>query len=152
MEYELAYKFINLGVLPAWLLLWFLPKSRVTEVIVHSGFYPLLFGTVYTIFLVRGIFFGAAAEGAGMSDAASVAAFFSHPNGVLVGWVHYLVFDLFVGAWIGRDAERHGFAWYIRIPSQLFTFVFGPVGLLIYMIIRKLKGVGLALNENQASA
>lgn len=152
MDYELGYSLINLGVLPAWLLLWFLPKSNITKNFIHSGVYPVMYGVIYTILLSRGLFLGVSAEGAGMSTAGAVSALFSHPNGVLVGWVHYLVFDLFVGAWIGRDAEHNGFAWYVRVPSQFFTMMFGPFGLLTYMVIRKLKGKSFSLIENDGQA
>ena len=69
-------------------------------------------------------------------------ALFSHPNGVLTGWTHYLVFDLFVGAWIGRDALRRGVSHFLVVPSLFFSFMFGPVGLVIYLASRALSRKG----------
>ena len=37
---------------------------------------------------------------------ADVARLFENPYLLLAGWVHYLAFDLFIGAWEVRDARR----------------------------------------------
>ncbi len=153
MDYETLYSLINLGVLPAWLLLWFMPKAQITQKFVHSGFYPVVYGTFYTVFLVQALFFGAGSEEGNMTSLAGVMALFDHPNGVLIGWTHYLVFDLFVGAWIGRDALKRDMVWYQVIPCQFFALMFGPVGLLMYMLVRKFSGkANFSLEEGQASA
>ena len=108
LSYENVFSLINLAVLPAWLLLALLPKSDVTRAVVHSGLYPLLLGVFYAVTLVMGFAFGYGAEGGTFNTAAGVSQVFSHPHGILIGWSHYLVFDLFVGAWIARDAQRRG--------------------------------------------
>jgi len=54
----------------------------------------------------------------------------------LAGWVHYLAFDLFIGSWEVRDANRHGIPPWAIIPSLILTFLFGPMGLLLYFLIR----------------
>jgi hypothetical protein len=77
-----------------------------------------------------------------MSTIAGVMAIFSSPNGVLTGWTHYLVFDLFVGAWIGRDARRRGTPHWLVAPCLLFCLMFGPIGLLLYLSARLITGKG----------
>ena len=129
-----TYHLINALVLPGWALLIFLPRSTVTAAVVHSMFYPALFGMIYVAGLCAAIFFGHSASGAGMSDIGGVMALFDHPNGIIIGWTHYLVFDLFVGAWIGRDAIRHAIPHYLVIPCLMGAFIFGPVGLLLYLL------------------
>ena len=76
-----------------------------------------------------------------------VQALFDHPNGMLTGWSHYLVFDLFVGAWIARDAQRLLISHFLTIPCILGSFVFGPVGLLLYAPLRLALGKGFSLYE-----
>ncbi|WP_262694287.1 ABA4-like family protein [Kordiimonas aquimaris] len=148
MSYENLYSLINLAVVPAWLLLIILPKSEITRKLVHSGVYPVVYGLFYFVLIVRSMFFGVAAEGASMSTLDGVMTMFTHPNSMVVGWAHYLVFDLFVGAWISRDAIRRGMNHLMVIPCLFFTFMFGPIGLLMYVILRKVtsKG-GLVLDE-----
>ena len=78
-------------------------------------------------------------------------ALFSHPVGLLTGWVHFLAFDLFVGAWIARDARRIGLSRWIVTPALILTFLFGPVGLLIHLLARKVSGkAGWSLDEPES--
>jgi hypothetical protein len=142
MNYETLYTILNLSVMPAWLLLAILPRAPITRALVHSGLYPLVLGVFYIVVMVMTLFFGMGAEGGGFSSAAGVSQLFSHPLGILVGWSHYLVFDLFVGAWQARDAQRRGVPHLALVPCLFFTLMLGPVGLLLYLVVRKLTGRG----------
>jgi len=142
MSYETVYTIINLSVMPAWLLLALAPGAAVTRLVVHSGVYPLALGVFYIVTLSMTMFFGMGADGGGFGSAAGVSQLFSHPLGILVGWSHYLVFDLFVGAWEARDARRRGVAHWMLLPCLFFTLMFGPVGLLLYLVLRQLTGKG----------
>jgi hypothetical protein len=142
MTYETVYTIINLGVLPAWLLLALAPGAQVTRMIVHSGLYPLIIGVFYIVTLSMTLFFGMGAEGGNFNSAAGVSQLFSHPLGILVGWSHYLVFDLFVGSWEARDAQRRGVPHWMLVPCLFFTLMFGPVGLLLYLVLRMASGKG----------
>jgi Mn2+/Fe2+ NRAMP family transporter len=63
-------------------------------------------------------------------------AFFTSPVAATAGWIHYLVFDLFVGAWQVRDAQRRGITHLAVIPCLVLTLLAGPVGLLLYLALR----------------
>jgi hypothetical protein len=67
---------------------------------------------------------------------AGVMALFDAPYGVLAGWLHFLAFDLFVGAWIVEDALRRGVPAWARIIPLPLTFMFGPAGLGLYLLMR----------------
>ncbi|MCA8902235.1 MAG: DUF4281 domain-containing protein [Hyphomonas sp.] len=142
MTYETVYTLINLAVMPAWLLLAILPRSTITRTVVHSGLYPLGLGVFYIVTLSMNMFFGMGAEGGTFTSAAGVSQLFSHPLGILVGWSHYLVFDLFTGAWEARDAQRRGVPHWMLVPCLFFTLMFGPVGLLLYLAVRLASGKG----------
>ena len=58
-------------------------------------------------------------------------------GGVTVGWIHYLALDLFAGLWIAKDADQKGFSRLIQAPVLLLTFVAGPAGLLLWLVIRE---------------
>jgi hypothetical protein len=75
------------------------------------------------------------AEG-GFSSLSDVSRLFQSPWMLLAGWVHYLAFDLFVGAWIARDAEYHGVSRWLVIPVMPVTLLFGPMGLVAWLVIR----------------
>ena len=51
-------------------------------------------------------------------------------------WTHYLVFDMVVGAWIARDAVRLGIPWPLRTLALVLTFLAGPVGFLLHIVVR----------------
>jgi hypothetical protein len=149
MTYETLFILINASVLPAWLLLVFLPRAGITKTLVHSGFYPLALGVFYTVMLALGLGFGYGAEGGNFNSAAGVSQLFSHPHGIMIGWSHYLVFDLFVGAWEARDGQRRGVPHLALVPCLLATFLVGPVGLLAYLLTRlALKRGSLSLFED----
>jgi len=72
----------------------------------------------------------------GFSSLAEVARLFENPSLLLAGWVHYLAFDLFIGAWEVRDARRLGIPHLLVVPCLVLTFMLGPVGLLLYLGLR----------------
>ena len=146
MSWEFGFGVINALVLPAWALLIFLPRAKITSTAVHSMLWPVVLGTIYTVLLIAAMGFGVGDPEAGFS-LTGVQALFNHPNGVLIGWSHYLVFDLFVGAWIARDGQRLNIAHWQLIPCILGSFVFGPVGLLLYALLRLALGKGFSLYE-----
>ena len=152
MDYGTYYSIINYAVMPAWLLLAFLPKNAVTQKLVHSGLYPVVFGVLYLVLWVRALAFGESAEGGGFATLETVMTAFSHPNVALMGWAHYLVFDLFVGAWIGRDSAARGVNHFLVIPCLIFTFLAGPIGLLLYIVARKATGKGGAMLDEAETA
>lgn len=152
MNYETIFSVANYAVLPAWVLLALLPKADITKKLVHSGVYPVVYGLFYTVLIVRAMFFGQAEEAGNFSSLEGVMAAFTHPNVALMGWAHYLVFDLFVGAWVGRDAAARGVHHLLIIPCLFLTLMAGPVGLLLYLTLRQVTGKGqLTVLANGAS-
>lgn len=136
MSDELVFTLCNYSVLPGWLLLWLLPRHPVTEKVVHSGLYAVVLGVAYAILL-----FGdqPGPQGADFFTLGGVSRIFTTPRTIIACWVHYLIFDLFVGAWIGRDCERLGLKAWMALPSQVLTLLFGPVGLLSWIALRGLR-------------
>lgn len=72
----------------------------------------------------------------GFDSLSNVMALFTQPELVLIGWVHYLAFDLFVGWCIARDSREQGISRWLVIPALFMTFLLGPVGLILYLIFR----------------
>ncbi|NHK28853.1 DUF4281 domain-containing protein [Parvularcula flava] len=151
-QYELAFRLINLGVMPGWLLLALAPRWSGTRIVVHGSILILIFCALYVTWLGWALVGGENNPEGSMGSLSGVMALFAHPMGILVGWTHYLAFDLFVGAWIGRDAIRRDVSHWLVVPSLFLTLMFGPVGLALYLILRAVTGKGgLALEEGAAS-
>lgn len=152
MDLDLLFNLANLSVMPAWFMLIVLPRWSVTKTFVHSMLYPLILGGVYTMGLCLSIFGMGAADG-GFTTIEGVRALFSTDIGIFVGWVHYLLFDLFVGAWAARDAQLRGVSHWLLIPCLLLTYMAGPFGLFLYIILRVAAKKGAwSLFENGGTA
>jgi hypothetical protein len=137
------YLALNYGVMPFWALLIFLPFLKITDVAVHSVFAPIVLGVTYT-WLLANVMSGVIPmpDGAGFASLDALMKTFSVKEAVVAGWAHYIVFDLFVGAWIARDAQRAGISPFLVAPALLLTFVVGPIGLLSYVMLRGITGRG----------
>jgi chromate transport protein ChrA len=72
----------------------------------------------------------------GFGSLSQVHDLFQNPWLLLAGWVHYLAFDLLVGAWECADAQQRQISHFFVIPCLLLTFLFGPIGFLLYLCIR----------------
>jgi hypothetical protein len=118
-----------------WLLLLVAPRWRGTRAVVLSGALPLLLAAAYAG-LITTHYLGPHGTEGGFNSLAEVAALFRDPWALLAGWVHYLCFDMWVGAWEVRDAQPRAIPHLLLIPCLLLTFLFGPVGLLLYHILR----------------
>ena len=136
---ETLFRFANLAIVPFWALLVLLPRWRGTQLLVHGPIVALLLTPVYAYLL---FFYGPSPEGAGMGSLYAVMTAFSAPHVVMAGWIHYPIFDLFVGAWEVRDSQRLGISHLLVIPCLIATLMIGPVGFLLYLVLRfAMRGV-----------
>ena len=99
--------------------IWFVARVSVVPTVVLS--------IPYTVLIV---FFFRAAPG-GFDTLANVQALFTSPWAALAGWVHYLAFDLFIGALIARRVMERGIPRLVLVVLLPATFLFGPIGLLL---------------------
>ncbi|MFP6584721.1 MAG: ABA4-like family protein [Candidatus Hydrogenedentota bacterium] len=133
MSIDTLFSICNMLPIPLWLLLVFVPRWKGTQLIVHSMIIPMGLAVVYGILMISG--FGET-NGGGFGSIEGIRTLFESDKALLAGWIHYLVFDLFVGAWEVRDAQRLRINHWLVIPCLLFTLMAGPVGLLLYFVLR----------------
>jgi hypothetical protein len=74
--------------------------------------------------------------GGGFGSVAEVRALFANDNALAAGWLHYLAFDLFVGSWIAELGLKARIPALLLIPCLLLTFLLGPTGLVLFLILR----------------
>jgi hypothetical protein len=132
MSPETIFSICTKLVLPGWLLLIFAPRWKWTARFVCAVLLPLALACVY-LFLIAAHF--GQSEG-DFGSLAGVGTLFRNPHNLLAGWIHYLAFDLFIGSWEVRDAQRAGIHHLLVVPCLALTFIFGPVGLLLYFVLR----------------
>jgi Domain of unknown function (DUF4281) len=135
MTAEQLFPILNLMTAVAWLPLVFLPRVRWTRTLLPLVM-PLLLALIYVV-LIAGTL--TRSEG-GFSSLAGVRALFDNSWVLLAGWTHYLAFDLFIGGWEVRDAQRRGIPHLLIVPALMLTFLLGPAGLLLYFAIRWFAG------------
>ena len=132
MTPDQLFSLASITVLPGWLLLVFAPRWRYGAQVISGAIIPALLATLYAYLIVRYMF----GVPGGFSSLADVRLFFSDDFLLLAGWIHYLAFDLFIGSWEVRDAQRQGIHHLAVIPCLPLTFMLGPIGLLVYLLIR----------------
>jgi len=115
----------------SWVLLALLPRRPWVRTIT-GRIVPIAIAVLYVVLVVLHIGDGPG----GFSTLSDVALLFTNPWALVAGWIHYLAFDLFVGTWQAADADAHHIPQLLLIPCLALTFLFGPAGLLLYLIVR----------------
>ena len=131
-----VFSISNTTALLMWVLMIFLPKWKATRFLMDNKVVPLLLSIIYIIYIVNAMMIGGMMDFGSLS---SVMALFTEENAVLAGWVHYLAFDLLIGIWILNQNKTLGIHHLIIVPCLLGTFMFGPVGFLLFTLIKSLK-------------
>ncbi|WP_395676902.1 ABA4-like family protein [Inquilinus sp.] len=146
---DLLFRGGNMLAILGWLALAtapLLPRHKARLRTAAGLAVPLLFAAAY-LGLV-GVSWGSAQGGYG--SIAAVRALFDSPGMLVAGWLHYLAFDLFVGGWIAREGERAGLPHLLLLPCFALTFLFGPIGLLAFTLLR--AGFGRRAPNQMAEA
>jgi hypothetical protein len=77
--------------------------------------------------------------GGGFGSIAEVRALFAQDALLLAGWVHYLAFDLLIGALEVKQAKQIGIPHVLIVPALILTFLLGPAGLVLFFIIKAVR-------------
>lgn len=145
MSPEVVFTVCTYGVLPAWILLVVAPRWPWTQRIVHAVWIPCIIALFYLWAALAG---PEVPDEAGFGDLESVMILFSSPYMMLAGWLHFLAFDLFIGAWQVRDAARSGVPHWMVVPCLVLTLLFGPLGLALYFGFRTVRARRLTADES----
>ncbi len=132
---EQLFSAANFLALIGWLIIVVAPRWRWGAPLVAGAVIPGLLAVLYTAVVATQL---PGAPG-GFATLGDVATLFTNPWLLLAGWVHYLAFDLFIGSWEVRDAQRHGVPHVLIVPCLVLTFLLGPAGLLAYLTVRRVK-------------
>ena len=132
MDANQLFTFANTFAFLSWIPLIVAPYNpRIRNSL--FGISVVLLAALYT-FLFAGFFDPSSMQSFSTLD--GLMSLFSSKEAVLVGWVHYLAFDLLTGLYVAQNAQKNGLnPWIIR-PLFLFVFMAGPVGFLLYTLVR----------------
>jgi len=135
MDLELIFSLSNSLAFFSWILLIIFPSSTLIKRFLISVVVVLL-AVTYVYLIVRS-FEPASFES--FNSLEGISSLFSSKMALLAGWIHYLAFDLMVGMYISKDAVKNNINKWILLPCLLFTFMLGPAGLLLYLLVRTVR-------------
>ena len=141
MNLEIWFWIAHAVALAGWLPMIFWPSRSLAPVRIARGAAAAL-AIGYAI-----VFFAHGPEGSELAADYSlegVGAFFASPPMLLLGWVHYLAFDLFVGSWEAEEAHRLEMPRGLLGMCLLLTFLLGPLGLLAFLAARSTRNNSIA--------
>ena len=135
---EMIYLWVNLGVLPFWLILFFFPQSRICKIFTTSIFPIFIFSLIYLyiiylIFRYDYDFLNNFRLYLGMKELSNL---FSDNSFLILFWIHFLAINLFCGAWIVNDYQKYNISKILMFFPILITYFIGPLGIFVYWIIR----------------
>ncbi|TVZ26015.1 uncharacterized protein DUF4281 [Gillisia sp. Hel_I_86] len=131
-----VFSMVNKIAIPMWILMIFLSRWKVTRFLIDFKVIPIILSFVYAVYIIKSL------QNGGQMDFGSLSAvmiLFTEENAVLAGWVHYLAFDLLIGMWILDQNKELGVHQALIAPCLVLTFLFGPIGFLLFMIIKSIK-------------
>ena len=138
LTFENVYLWANFGVLPFWLMIIFIPNSKITHTFVNSIILPLLLTGAYIYTLYQTI----------LLDEPILDIFtlylsldnlytiFATEIFLLVFWLHFLALNLFLGSWLSRDGMQYVVPRTVIVISLVLVYFTGPLGLVFYWLIR----------------
>ena len=144
MGWDFLFSLTNTIAFAGWIALALLPRGPKVMAIVLYACVAMLCLAYAAMFIAL---FGGLADAGRVAGAApadltdysvdGLRALFMSDGGIVLGWTHYLAFDLFVGLWIAKDADHKGFSRLAQLPFLFATLMAGPIGLLAWLIVRE---------------
>jgi len=127
MPPEVLFSHVGTAAMVGWALLILGPRRFRWFNAIALWIIPAGLSVVYAM-IVLSRFSGI---GGGFDSLGAVAMLMSDDWGLLAGWVHFLAFDLFVGAVMAARMDRAGVGRVVQAPILGAIFLLGPLGFLI---------------------
>ena len=135
---ETLYMWINIGVLPFWFILIFFPQSHICRFFVTSVLPIFLLSGAYLFVIYKSLLIGYDFGGnfnlyLGLNE---LSRLFEDNLYLMIFWTHFIAINLFIGGWIVKDSQKFSVNKILLAFPLLLTYLIGPVGMLLYWIIR----------------
>ena len=135
---EMLYYWVNLGVMPFWLILIFFPQSHICRYLVTSIFPIFVLSGAYVFMLYKSYiysfdFYGNFELYLGIE---SISGLFSDKTFLMMFWIHFISINLFTGGWIVRDSQKFAINKILIIIPLIIIYLIGPLGIFVYWLIR----------------
>ncbi len=135
---DILYYWVNIGVLPFWLILIFFTRSNLCRYFVTSIFPFLLLSSTYVFILYKSHlnsfdFINNFNLYIGIDE---LSELFTNKSFLIMFWIHFISINLFAGGWIVKDSEKFMINKFLLFIPLVITYLIGPLGLFVYWIIR----------------
>ena len=135
---EMIYMWMNIGVLPIWFIIIFLPNSNICRFFALSIIPFLIFASafsflIYNFFNIGYNFLNNFSLYLGIKE---LKELFKNDSFIIVFWIHFLAINLFCGSWIVNDAQKLMISKYLVFLPVVLTYFVGPLGIVLYWLIR----------------
>mgnify|MGYP001161191922 FL=1 len=146
---EMLYFWVNLGVLPFWITLIFFPQSQISKIFITSIFPIIILSGTYIFMLYKSFlgsydFLGNFNLYIGVEN---LLYLFSDKSFLMLFWIHFISINLFTGGWIVRDSQKYSINKVLLILPLIITYLIGPIGLLLYWIIKIFYSKSMSLYD-----
>ncbi len=141
MPLDLLFRISSTIALAGWVILALAPLQRPLAVLAARVLAAVLCGGYFAV-LVHALSHGPVSPGGSFNSLDGVMALLKTREAFLAGWVHYLAFDLFTGAWEAETAPAARIPHWLLLVCLVLTFLAGPVGLLTYLVLRAVRQKG----------
>ena len=146
---EILYFWVNLGVLPFWLILIFFSQSQICRYLVTSIFPIFVLSGAYVFMLYKSYLGSYDFDGnfdlyLGIDN---ISDLFSDNTFLMMFWIHFISINLFTGGWIVRDSQKLAINKIVIIAPLLITYLIGPLGIFIYWLIRIFHAKSISLYD-----
>ena len=146
---EILYFWVNLGVLPFWLILIFFSQSHICRYLVTSIFPIFVLSGAYVFMLYKSYLGSYDFDGnfdlyLGIDN---ISDLFSDNTFLMMFWIHFISINLFTGGWIVRDSQKLAINKIVIIAPLLITYLIGPLGIFIYWLIRIFHAKSISLYD-----
>ena len=146
---ETLYMWINLGVLPFWFILIVFSQSHLSRIFVTSIFPFFILSGVYIFILYKSYqtgydFIGNFTLYLGLNE---LSRLFEDHLYIIIFWTHFIAINLFIGGWIVKDSQKFSINKFLLALPLIFTYLIGPIGLVLYWIIRIFYAKRISLYE-----
>ena len=146
---EMLYYWVNLGVLPFWLILIFFPRSHLCRYFVISIFPIFILSGTYIFVLYKSYFnsYDFINNFNLYLGIDNVSDLFMDKSFLLMLWIHFVAINLFVGGWIVKDSQKLNINKIPLIIPLTLTYLIGPLGLFFYWLIRVFYAKNISLYD-----
>ncbi len=146
---EILYFWVNLGVLPFWLILIFFPQSNLSKYFVTSIFPILILSGAYVFVLYKSYldsyhFINNFSLYLGIDKLSNL---FENNLYLAIFWIHFISINLFIGGWIVKDSQRFSMNKIFLAVPLIVTYLIGPVGIFFYWLIKIFYAKNLSLYD-----